>query len=103
MVSLRWACSEAWSRRSSSSNSALMLRVPRVSVEQWLKDDLPERMNRFFEVITITKEALEQRTPNTPDFNRKLADFIEFIEYLSIEFPRLYLEWCNRNTQNKNN
>ncbi len=31
------------------------LRVPRVSVEQWLKDDLPERMNRFFEVITIQK------------------------------------------------
>lgn len=31
------------------------LRVPRVSVEQWLKDDLPERMNRFFEVVTIQK------------------------------------------------
>ncbi len=31
------------------------LRVPRVSVEQWLKDDLPERMNRFFEVISIQK------------------------------------------------
>lgn len=31
------------------------LRVPRVSVEQWLKDNLPERMNRFFEVITIQK------------------------------------------------
>jgi ABC-type bacteriocin/lantibiotic exporter with double-glycine peptidase domain len=31
------------------------LRVPRVSVEQWLKDDLPERMNRFFEVMTIQK------------------------------------------------
>lgn len=31
------------------------LRVPRVSVEQWLKDDLPERMNRFFEVMAIQK------------------------------------------------
>jgi ABC-type bacteriocin/lantibiotic exporter with double-glycine peptidase domain len=31
------------------------LRVPRLSVEQWLKDDLPERMNRFFEVVTIQK------------------------------------------------
>ncbi len=31
------------------------LRVPRVSVEQWLKGDLTERMNRFFEVITIQK------------------------------------------------
>jgi ABC-type bacteriocin/lantibiotic exporter with double-glycine peptidase domain len=31
------------------------LRVPRVSVEQWLKADLSERMNRFFEVVTIQK------------------------------------------------
>jgi ABC-type bacteriocin/lantibiotic exporter with double-glycine peptidase domain len=31
------------------------LRVPRVSVEQWLKGDLPERMNRFFEVVTVQK------------------------------------------------
>jgi len=31
------------------------LRVPRVSVEQWLKGDLSERMNRFFEVVTIQK------------------------------------------------
>lgn len=31
------------------------LRVPRVSVEQWLKGDLAERMNRFFEVVTIQK------------------------------------------------
>jgi ABC-type bacteriocin/lantibiotic exporter with double-glycine peptidase domain len=31
------------------------LRVPRVSLEQWLKGDLSERMNRFFEVVTIQK------------------------------------------------
>ncbi len=31
------------------------LRVPRVSVEHALREDLPERMNRFFEVVTIQK------------------------------------------------
>lgn len=31
------------------------LRVPRVSTEQALTGDLPERMNRFFEVVTIQK------------------------------------------------
>lgn len=31
------------------------LHVPRVNLEQNLKGDLPERMNRFFEVITIQK------------------------------------------------
>jgi ABC-type bacteriocin/lantibiotic exporter with double-glycine peptidase domain len=31
------------------------LHVPRVNLEQNLKGDLPERMNRFFEVVTIQK------------------------------------------------
>ena len=72
------------------------------NIVQW-QESFTENFQKFFEVINITKEALEQRTPDTPDFNQKLAEFIEFIEYLSTEFPRLYLEWCNRNTQNKNN
>ncbi|MNJ86358.1 hypothetical protein D3C87_38520 [compost metagenome] len=72
------------------------------NIVQW-QESFTENFQKFFEVISITKEALEQRTPNTPDFNRKLAEFIEFIEYLSTEFPRLYLEWCNRNTQNNIN
>ena len=41
------------------------LRVPRVSVEQWLRDDLPERMNRFFEVMAIQKALRKLLTEAT--------------------------------------
>lgn len=71
------------------------------NIVQW-QESFTENFQKFFGVIKIMKEALDQRTPKTPEFNLQMAEFIEFIEYLSIEFPRLYQEWCNRNTQNNN-
>ena len=41
------------------------LRVPRVSIEQSLTGDLPERMNRFFEVLTIQKSLGKLLTGTT--------------------------------------
>ena len=41
------------------------LRVPRVCVEQSLTGDLPERMNRFFEVVTIQKSLGKLLTGGT--------------------------------------
>jgi ABC-type bacteriocin/lantibiotic exporter with double-glycine peptidase domain len=41
------------------------LRVPRVSIEQSLQGDLPERMNRFFEVLTIQKSLGKLLTGTT--------------------------------------
>lgn len=41
------------------------LRVPRVSVEHALREDLPERMNRFFEVVTIQKSLGRLLTEGT--------------------------------------
>jgi DNA-binding transcriptional regulator GbsR (MarR family) len=71
------------------------------NIVEW-QESFTENFQKFFGVIKIMKEALNQRTPNTPEFNGQMAEFIEFIEYLSIEFPRLYLDWCNRNTKNNN-
>lgn len=68
------------------------------NIVEW-QESFTESFQKFFGVIKIMKEALDQRTPNTPEFNGQMAEFIEFIEYLSIEFPRLYLDWCNRNTK----
>lgn len=69
------------------------------NIVQW-QQSFTENFQKFFEVIKIMKEALAQRTPNTPEFNQQMSEFIEFTEYLSTEFPRLYMEWSNRNTQN---
>lgn len=41
------------------------VRVPRVSVERALGEDLPERMNRFFEVLTIQKTLGKLLTDTT--------------------------------------
>lgn len=48
---------------------------------------------KMLDVITILKEALEQRTPTTPEFNEQLAKFIAFMEYLNSELPRLFEQW----------
>ncbi|WP_294675758.1 MarR family transcriptional regulator [uncultured Fluviicola sp.] len=71
------------------------------NILQW-QESFTENFQKFFEVIKIMKEALNQRTPKTPEFNRQMAEFIEFTEYISVEFPRIYLEWTKRNTQNNN-
>ncbi len=72
------------------------------NIVEWQKG-FTEGFQKFFDVIKIMKEALSQRTPETPGFNKQMADFIEFIEYLSTEFPRLYLEWSKRNAENHTN
>ena len=41
------------------------IRVPRVSVERAWREDLPERMNRFFEVLTIQKSLGKLLTGTT--------------------------------------
>jgi DNA-binding transcriptional regulator GbsR (MarR family) len=71
------------------------------NILQW-QESFTENFQKFFEVIKIMKEALNQRTSKTPEFNRQMAEFIEFTEYISVEFPRIYLEWTKRNTQNNN-
>ena len=41
------------------------IRVPRVNLEQAWREDLPERMNRFFEVVTIQKSLGKLLTDTT--------------------------------------
>jgi ABC-type bacteriocin/lantibiotic exporter with double-glycine peptidase domain len=41
------------------------IRVPRISVERAWREDLPERMNRFFEVVTIQKSLGKLLTGTT--------------------------------------
>ena len=69
------------------------------NIVQW-QESFTNNFQKFFGVIKIMKEALAQRTPDTPEFNEQMQGFIEFIEYLSVEFPRLYGEWSNRKKQN---
>lgn len=68
------------------------------NIHQW-QEGFSENFKKLFGIIKVLKEALNQRTPNTPEFNQQIGEFIAFTEYLSVEFPRLYQEWSDLNKQ----
>jgi DNA-binding transcriptional regulator GbsR (MarR family) len=65
------------------------------NIVSW-QESFSESFKKMLDVVLILKEALAQRTPETPQFNSQLAEFIAFIEYLNEEFPRLFMEWRNK-------
>jgi DNA-binding transcriptional regulator GbsR (MarR family) len=68
------------------------------NIVRW-QESISEGFTKMLDVVVVLKEAAAQRTPETPEFNHQLNEFIAFVEYLNQEFPRLFLEWRNRNTQ----
>tara|TARA_R110000850_G_scaffold7837_4_gene28633 strand:- start:641 stop:1114 length:474 start_codon:yes stop_codon:yes gene_type:complete len=57
------------------------------------KDDIKKEFKLFSRVAEIMQEVLDQRPDNTPDFNNKLSEVIDFIEFLNNELPGLYTRW----------
>lgn len=41
----------------------------------------------------IYEEVLKHRTRETKEFNKALKDFVNFLEYLGKELPKLYKQW----------
>jgi DNA-binding transcriptional regulator GbsR (MarR family) len=68
------------------------------NIVSW-QEGFTEGFKKMLDVVSILKEALGQRTQETPLFNAQLEEFIAFIEYLNAEVPRLFLEWKNKNKQ----
>jgi DNA-binding transcriptional regulator GbsR (MarR family) len=68
------------------------------NIVSW-QENLSDSFQKMLGVVRILKEALEQRTSETPQFNSQLAEFIAFMEYLNAEFPRLFQEWRNKQKQ----
>lgn len=57
------------------------------------EESASDGFQKMLNVITLLKEALQQRTSQTPEFNGQLAKFIAFMEYLNSELPRLFEQW----------
>jgi len=49
-------------------------------------------------VNKLLHEILDQRTPNTPEFNEGLRNLIEFMDFMNTELPQLFEKWRNRKT-----
>lgn len=50
-------------------------------------------LSKMLDVNTIMEEALNQRTPETPEFNESMRRFIDFINYMNREMPLLLERW----------
>jgi len=47
-------------------------------------------------VNTLLHEIVDQRSPNTPEFNEALRNFVGFMEFMNAELPRLFVKWQKR-------
>ena len=65
------------------------------------QNNAEEGLLKMLKVSEIMKEIHEIRTSETPDFNKDLADVIDFIEYMQKELVVIFEQWkSNRNEKN---
>lgn len=57
------------------------------------QDNLKAELTNLNLVADLLKEVHSQRPKSTIDFNKKLKDVIEFIEFLHSEIPTIYEKW----------
>lgn len=72
----------------------------RVSLQDFPKQ-MKERLNGLFEINQIFKEAYAQRSPDSPEFNAKMQQIIEFMDFLQVELPGLIDKWKQRKQNGK--
>jgi DNA-binding transcriptional regulator GbsR (MarR family) len=64
----------------------------RSSVRDW-QDGFNKTLQTMGTFQDLFKEILEQRTSATKDFNEKLAEVIDFIEFFKSQVPEIYKKW----------
>jgi DNA-binding transcriptional regulator GbsR (MarR family) len=64
----------------------------RSNLPNW-KTQASESLQKLLSVNVIMKEILNIRTADTPDFNKDLADVIDFIDFLQQELLGIYQRW----------
>jgi DNA-binding transcriptional regulator GbsR (MarR family) len=64
----------------------------RSNLPNW-KTQASESLQKLLSVNALMKEILNIRTVDTPDFNKDLADVIDFIDFLQQELLGIYQRW----------
>ena len=54
---------------------------------------LSHKMKDMLEIMHILKEVHTQRTPDTEEFNRHLAELVDFMGFINKEIPLLIEKW----------
>lgn len=57
------------------------------------KNELRISFQNIVKLADLFEEILEQRPENTPDFNHKLREIIDFMRFMEGKLPELYKEW----------
>ncbi len=63
-------------------------------LDQW-KDKMEKGLNRYQEYNKTMKEILAQRTPETTDYNNKLEELTQFMDYYMQEAQQIIKNWGN--------
>jgi DNA-binding transcriptional regulator GbsR (MarR family) len=61
-------------------------------IEQWMSH-VEEHVEKALEGRTLLREALEQRTKSTKEFNIALKDMIDFMEFVQSHHQDLFAKW----------
>ncbi len=61
-------------------------------IEQWLTH-VEEHMEKALEVRVVMREALEQRTKVTKEYNAALKEMIDFMEFMMSNHQDLFMKW----------
>lgn len=64
----------------------------RSKITNW-KEDIESKFSTMNHIADIFDEILKQRPGNTVEFNKNLADIVDFIRYMNKELPNLYKTW----------
>jgi len=64
-------------------------------------EGVSEKFKEFAELKLVMKEVLEQRTSDTPEFNKNLSSLIQLLEFLGKELPSLFEKWASQHPQKK--
>ena len=61
-------------------------------IEQWLSH-VEDHMQKALEVRVVMREALEQRTKATKEYNAALKEMIDFMEFMMSHHQDLFIKW----------
>ncbi len=61
-------------------------------VSSW-KDDAEKNLQGFKELTEVLEEVLKQRPGHTTEFNNRLREVIDFLNFLVSKLPELIEEW----------
>jgi len=64
----------------------------RSKIEQWMSH-VEQHVEKALEGRTLLREALEQRTKSTKEFNVALKDMIDFMEFVQSHHLDLFAKW----------